>query len=222
MGERFANPSKLCGRTWRLTLVKRVSAVALAAALSLFVLPACNPFTNDVEEPRRKTVARLPRHALKLRCHHQIWGGITREYPRWRQKSLIAGPVAFYPARSEYPDIPEDYLRPVNRTRRGPRFLADQLKLQVVISGRERAVVRIADPARDDAAFLFRVPYKRKGFYISEGDRALEVRGCGDRRYTEYSTGFIVKGPRCLPISVFVEGRREPIQRVMAIGTQRC
>jgi hypothetical protein len=45
-----------------------------------------------------------PNDALELGCGLQEGSGSSRSDPRFREKSLVIGPVVFFPARSEYRD----------------------------------------------------------------------------------------------------------------------
>jgi hypothetical protein len=198
----------------------RQSLAALTTVIALVAMTACDgpghQQTPTGTDPPTQPVPRV------VRCSKQIRGGVIREYP-WRRQSVIVGPVALWPARTRYPQLPEDQLRSLAVTKRGPRFPSDQLKLQIIIEEGERALLSIGESARDAAAFLFRTKYKRRGFLIGEGVQALDLRPCEGRgAHTEYSTGLIVDGPRCLPLEVTLTGRQTSLEAFLPIGTTDC
>lgn len=136
---------------------------------------------------------------------------------------MIVGPIALWPARTQYPQLPEDQLRPLTVTGRGPRLPSDQLKLQIIIEEGERAILSIGESARDAAAFLFRTKFKPRGFLVREGVQSLDLRACEGRgRYTEYSTALIVDGPRCLPMEVTLPDQQSSLEASLSIGTTEC
>ena len=160
--------------------------------------------------------------AVVVDCDQRISGGVIKEYP-WREQSVIAGPVAFWPAKSEFPEIPSAGLRPVSIKDGERRFASDQLKLQIIIERGEHAVVAIAPDARELAAFLFRKKYRTGGYPIRWGTTALDVTGCREAAsHTEYSTALIVDGPRCLPLVVEVDRAQSSIETFLPIGVKSC
>jgi len=173
--------------------------------------------------PQSRGAERIPRDdTLKLGCGLQEGSGSSRSDPRFREKSVVIGPVVFFPARSEYARLRIEELA------RG-RFPLQELLVALTrgeITTGDSATVRLVGQASRHAAFLSsRVPYKRRGYRVSEGARALTGRACKAgprfRFYTTYNVGFLVDSAQCVPIAVSVKGHGVD-REVVQVGTREC
>jgi hypothetical protein len=144
---------------------------------------------------------------------------VIREYPDWKDASVRIGPVFLWPT-AEFSTISPEALRPASNTGRGPRFFPDQLKVQLIVREGATAEVRLAEP--DVARFFFRAPTPRNGYYLSEGQSALLIQGCAGQSYTEYSSGLVVAGARCLRVEVTSAGDVRKESRRIPIGVAGC
>ena len=164
----------------------------------------------------------VPTHALKLGCGLQEGSGSSRSDPRFREKSVVIGPVALFPAGSEYPRLP---IEPLGEGLFAPTELLVALTRGDISPG-EATTVRLVGTARRHAAFFSsRIPVKPEGYRVSEGVPALVARACeagpGFRLYTTYNVGLLVDSARCLPLIVSVKGRRVA-RGVVRFGIQEC
>jgi hypothetical protein len=157
--------------------------------------------------------------AREVRCDQQISGGVIREYPDWKDASVRVGSVFLWPA-AEFSAISPKALRPASTTGRGPRFFPDQLKVQLIVGEGVEAEVRLAEP--NVARFFFRAPTPRNGYYLSEGHSALLIEGCAGQAYTEYSSGLVVAGARCLRVEVSIAGDGREASRGIPVGVPGC
>jgi hypothetical protein len=81
--------------------------------------------------------------------------------------------------------------------------------IAVLDPGGEATVV-IPEGHRDDAALVY-----------SDPSPAVRFQGCAEG-LTAFNGGFVVAGPRCLPLDVYPNGAREPVRVVVSFASGRC
>lgn len=195
----------------------------LVAALVLVgLVSAC----DDQATPPSSSPAPAPGLAPTppaVSCDRRIGGlGPVASDSAWRQRSLIAGPLAIYGARSDLPRIPERDLGPLRKAADRPRYSVRPL---LVIARRgSTSTLAVVGQARDHAVFAPSLPGEANaGYPLTDGTAALTFTGCReDAPYTVFSAGLIADGPQCVPIEVTVKGRTVPLRRVIAYGTRDC
>ena len=190
-----------------------------------------------------------PPPAYEPPCPSGVSGGLTAGYER---ESLLAGPLAVFPAGGGYADYPPRYIasvrtnlqndlralpwRDLTRLERGSRRLlraalrhASDHRFPVfaaVATIRAGGAVTLAVAAqdRDHVGFLF----DRRAFRHTErgyrvADGTAAVRLRGcTTPSTRYHGGFVVDSPRCVTLEAWVDGMSAPLRRVVSFGAGAC
>ena len=166
------------------------SALPGGCAVALLLLTACiGGGDSESTSPQAGVVA--PDDALKLGCGLQEGSGSSRSDPRFREKSLVIGPVVLFPARSEYPRLPIEELT-------SDRFPLNELLVALTrgqIAPGDAVTLRlIGEASRHAAFFSSRVRYKPGDIGSPRAPRAIVATACeagpGFRLYTTYNVGF--------------------------------
>jgi len=58
-------------------------------------------------------------------------------------------------------------------------------------------------------------------YAIGDGDPAVTLEACTESS-TQLNGGFVVAGPRCASLDVYINGRREPEPLVVSFGAGKC
>ena len=190
-----------------------------------------------------------PPAAYEPPCPSGVSGGLEAGNER---ESLLAGPLAVFPAGGGYADYPARYIasirtglrndlralprRNLSRLERGSRrLLRAALRTAsdhrypgfgAAATMRPGGVVTLAVSAadREHVGLLF----DRRAFRHSEhgyrvADGTTAVRLRGcTAPYTQYHGGFVVDGPRCARLEAWVDGAPEPERRVVSFGAGAC
>lgn len=144
-----------------------------------------------------------------------ITGGLPGNY---RSESVVVGPLAIYPARSEYPHLKvSDAV-----TIRHGRKLYAPVEAAVTIPYGQVARLRLASSARRAVTLMFdRTRFRSNGLYRFSDGRALATfRGC-ERPYSQYQGGFLVARRACAPVTVSGRGSAKA-SGVLNLGRRRC
>lgn len=198
-----------------------LSCLPVGCLVALLSLSGCLG-GGDAERSSERSAVSIPDQALELGCRLQEGSGSSRSDPRFREKSVVIGPVALFPARGEYPRYQVEEFP-------GDRFPLVGLLVALTrgeIPTGDTASVRLVGTATKHAAFFSsRVRYEPEGYRISDGAPALVARACevgpGFRLYTTYNLGLLVDSARCVPLVVSVEGRRVG-RGFVRFGTSEC
>jgi hypothetical protein len=209
------------------------SAVGLCA-FALLGLTACGgadrastrPASTPPSAPASTVAMRpLPERRLAGRrfvaaCDNpRVTGGLDASY---RKRSVIVGPLALYPARSEYPSLSRDGFRRKSGADGVPRFNA--IEAVATVAPGSEVTITIPRPAQAHVALLFdhtAYTHADRGYAIDDGETAVTLPGCY-MPYTQYQGGFVVNRPGCVPLAIHLRGQRQPIQRVISFGAGRC
>jgi len=198
-------------------------ATAMAGAVLLAACGRDQGATNArawrTARPLDQTIRhRLPGRRFVAGCEDpRVTGGLASDY---RRESVVAGPLAIYPARSEFPRLPRDDFAPVSDS--GPaRYGA--LEAAVTVAPGARVTVSVPREDQRSLALLFdstRWSDANRGYTVREGDRAVTFPGCR-APYTQYSGGFVVTRPQCAHLIVQAQGAR-PVRATVSFGARAC
>jgi hypothetical protein len=199
----------------RAVVVTGIAAAILLAACGGSAAPGA-PHSGALEPLDPAPSHRLPGRRFVAGCDDpRVSGGLPGDY---RRESVVAGPVAIYPARSEFPRMPRDDFAPVTRP---SRYAA--IEAAVTVAPGARVTLAVAARDRRDVALLFdhaRWGDANRGYTVREGDRAVTFRGCF-KPYTQYQGGFVVTRPLCARLIVRERGRR-PVPALVSFGAETC
>jgi hypothetical protein len=201
---------------------KQYSAPTLRTASRFVALAACllaAACSGDNSPAGRNSG--WPRAALERGCSTHVEGRLPGD---WRQRSVVAGPLAFYPARTF-----EDEHNPDPRAR-----FVEEKTLVVVRAGR-RATVSAAAARAVSLDYDFgrkRAPRSATRVRLSDGLRSVMFTACprGTKplspghpldRQTQFNGGIIGRWGRCLPLDVVAEGEA-PLRVKISFGAGRC
>ena len=204
--------------------------LALAGLLSL-ALAACS-FTGSKKStssaPESATTVTTPPQKVFVRtCRASVYG--TIDDPAWRKHSVFAGPLVFYSA-DQYAEQPASLFAPIV----GSDGYYSGQKLLVLIRRSAVATVVLPESQRVHAALLYNPAAwsDRNAYRIEDGERAVTFKACkkGEtapvggplNAMTQFNGGFVVAGPRCLPIEVLVRGTERTIPVTLSFGTGHC
>jgi hypothetical protein len=127
-------------------------------------------------------------------CESSVSGALGA---RWRRGEVAAGPVVFVAASGYANDPPRRFSAPGER--------GTLHKVLIVVSGDAAVEVTVDHP---DTALAYD-PVKwglRNRMRLEAGDARVRFDPCPDRRTTQFNGGFLVRGPVCVPVQVWVEG----------------
>lgn len=170
---------------------------------------------------KRRLVEKTPGgQGYVLQCGNpRVTGGLPRDY---QSSSLTAGPIAIYPARSEYPQLSRDDFPLSNRHARPLRF--PPLEAAVTVAAHHTVIAALVTTGRPHAAFLFdRALFTdaERGYTLAEGEQRVTFVGC-DTPYTQYQGGFVVDRAQCARLDIFIDRARRPIRRTLEFGRRQC
>ena len=157
-----------------------------------------------------------PPPAYVAPCPSGVSGGLP---PHYERQSLVSGPLALY-AIGDFARYPSRYIAHVpGDARRFPGF-------EGAATVRQGGDVTLAfSPAdRAHAGFLYdhrAYRHAESGYTVADGTSAVRLRGC-TAPYTQYQGGFVLDGPRCATLELWIDGARTPEGRVVAFGTGAC
>jgi hypothetical protein len=169
---------------------------------------------------RPEPAGRLPgRHYVAGCSDPRVTGGL---HPDYKRESVVAGPLAVYPAASVFPRLrPYDFV-PQSPSAHVLRFAGFDAAVTVAVGARVTVVI----PRQEQKylAFLFddtRYSDANRGYTVAEGDSAVTFPGCY-RPFTQYRGGFVVTRPLCARLLVY--GRQESRAEHMTIsfGARAC
>jgi hypothetical protein len=149
-------------------------------------------------------------------CESKVSGGLGKGW-RKDKSALVVGPIALL--------YPGDYADALKRlfARHGAGYSSQ--KVLVVVRRGAGVNVAIA-PAASRVASLLYDPSGFKdtnSYQVSDGEPAVTFQACGGggTRFTQFNGGFIVAGPRCVPIGIRT-GSDAPMRRVLSFGKGHC
>lgn len=189
--------------------------VGALAVLSAATLGACGSSATD------SRVA--PRPEPSRDCSTHVEGRLP---PHWRSDSVVAGPVALYPAR---------LLRRESNPNPGARFVDE--KTLVVVRAKQEGTLAVPQAYRRRASLDYErdVARQRRSGPVKLADGVSSVRFVACRpdarplspghrldRETQFNGGIVTKWGHCLPLDVFVRGRAAPLRAVISFGAGRC
>ena len=145
--------------------------------------------------------------------------------PDWRQRALLAGPIAFVGMRDGTRHVP-----PAPPGRSWP------LKLLVVLEPGQVTTITIAARARSVAALAYDQASLRRvsaaaGTHapLSAGEPSVRFEACarphvGKRwnRGTQFPGYFLVSGRRCVAVTMRVDGEPAALRRTLRFGRAAC
>jgi hypothetical protein len=158
---------------------------------------------------------RLPGRHYVAGCEDpRVSGGLPADY---RRDSVVAGPLALYPARREYAALTD--FAP--RARHPSRYPPLDMAVTVAPGGGVTLVIPPGEQGR--LALLFdgrRSSDASGGYTIEEGDRAVTFPGC-THPYTQYQGGLVASRPQCARLLIKVAGSTT-LERTVRIGKRHC
>jgi hypothetical protein len=158
---------------------------------------------------------RLPGRHYVAGCEDpRVTGGLPPDY---RRDSVVAGPLALYPARREWAGLTDFAPRAKHPNRYPP------LDMAATVAPGARVTVTIPRGAERRLALLFdarQAPDSSGGYTIQQGDRAVTLPGCF-RPYTQYSGGLVASWPQCVRLRIQPAGGK-PLERTVRIGRRNC
>jgi hypothetical protein len=176
--------------------------------------------------PPTTTGTPAPRPAVVRTCESSVYGRLD---PSWRQHSIIAGPVSFYYAdENERRSASEFAPVPGSGDRYGGQKMEilvrpDAVATVVVPEAERRSVALLYDPADWNDLNAYR---------IDQGESAVMFRACKEGQgspsggppnaMTQFNGAFVVAGARCVPVDIFVRGRRQSIRVTLSFAAGRC
>jgi hypothetical protein len=198
----------------RATYVLAAGASVAAAALTA---GGCDSSGSGAQHPTAAAASKAPPlpGCAPSAGRPVITGGLPRTY---RSSSVVVGPLAIYPARTEYPRLKvRDGV-----TIRHRRKLYAPVDASVTIPYGQVAQLRLARPARRAVTLLFdRSRFRSNGVYrFSDGTAQATFRGC-ERPYSQYVGGFLVSRRTCANVTVRTRGSAQA-SGVLAFGRRRC
>lgn len=195
------------------------AAPLLAAGTFVLLLGSgTSPRENDGErDPWLNTKnPSPPRSATLVRCSAHVEGREPIGPPR--QEDLVVGPMRFSALRKTGQMLG-------GRTGEGNRFVP--IKAGVVVEA--GSTVTVALPRSERDRVRFGAPRRGPDY----GPRAVTFKACPHDqaawnyngpvgRWTGFVAGFLVRGPHCAPIEVWVEGREQPLRQLISFGEDSC
>jgi hypothetical protein len=150
-------------------------------------------------------------------CETRVSGGLG---PGWREdrSAVVVGPIGFlYPGG--YADS-----RPRLFSRNAEGYSAQ--KVLVVVEPGAVVTVAIA-PTATGASSLLYDPSRfndTNRYEVSDGESAVTFQACGKggTHVTQFNGGFIVAGPRCVPLEISTANDGTPRRRVLSFGKGDC
>jgi hypothetical protein len=148
-------------------------------------------------------------------CSQRVESG-RGPLPPAQKQDLTIGPLTFRGA-AKLADAPRGWFVP----RAGRQFATVKSgatveagrAVTVVVSPRDRAAVRLAYLRESGSAIRFE-PCRRS-------ESAFSYDGVIGPR-TGWAGGFLVTGPHCVRIEVWVDGHERPLRRTISLGKGRC
>lgn len=205
-------------------MVRRALPYVLTAAVGVGA-PGCGGGSHQGARIPRSTTPLRPAPARRLPGRHyvagcsepRVSGGLPADY---RQQSVVVGPVAIYPAKSEFPRTSAGDL--LMRHPMPSRFAAQEADATVTSGARVTLVVPRQETR--SLALLFdpsRYVDATRGYTLAEGDRAVTLSGCY-KPYTQYSGGFVVTRLHCARLLVYGVRPGRPAETTLAFGRRNC
>jgi hypothetical protein len=207
--------------------------LAAFATVILCTAPGCSSEGAETKGGERRapsvpatTGAAIPKAGFVRTCASSAYG--TLDSGAWREHSIIAGPVAFYYA-DQYRAKAASELAPV----RGKSDRYPGQKMLLLVHADAVATVAVPQGVRGSVALLYNPAAwnDRNEYTIDDGENAVRFRACkrgqtpptGGRpnAMTQFNGAFVVAGARCVPLDVFVRGKR-PIRINLSFGAGRC
>jgi hypothetical protein len=213
------------------------------------VLPAVSLWFTSVAAAALIAGGHTPPPAYEAPCPSGVSGGLTAGYER---ESLLAGPLAVFPAGGGYADYPARYIASIRSNLRSDlsRLEGHRLTRLERGSGRLlRAALRSASDHRypgfeaaatvrlGGAVTLAVAPQDRAHVGLLFDHRAFHHADHGYRvadgtaavrfrgctaPYTQYQGGFVVDSPRCATLEAWVDDAAVPLRRVVSFGAGAC
>jgi hypothetical protein len=190
-----------------------------------------------------------PPPAYEAACPSGVSGGLSAGYER---ESLLAGPLAIYPARSGYARYPARFIASIRanlrrdlrslegrrlnprerraraRTRSALRRASDRrypaFEAAATVAPGHSVTIAVAPQDRAHVGFLFdNRAWSHAGHGYAVADGDAAVTLRGCTfPYTQYQGGFVLDGPRCVTLEAWVDGGTAPERRVLSFGSGDC
>lgn len=136
----------------------------------------------------------------------------------WRKNdgAVVIGPLALlYPGG--YANAPRrSFVRP------GGGYFTQ--KVLAVVRRGAVVTVSIAGPQTRTASLLYDpARFEQTRYEVSDGERAVTFQACAaGEGFTQFNGGFVVAGPRCVPLEVSVGNGARPMYTVLSFGAGGC
>jgi hypothetical protein len=146
-------------------------------------------------------------------CASSVYGVLEKN---WRRNpgTVVAGPVAFPNVFAQSASEPASTFAPLGGQYEGQKVLlvvAARTTVRLVIPPRDRLRLRLLyDPHSWDPSGRYR---------LAAGNVATIFHSCSDE--TQFNGGFIVAGPQCAHVLVYVARRRQPFAARLPFG-RKC
>jgi hypothetical protein len=172
----------------------------------LLFFSAC---TSDVAVPRPSApVSPEPAEdgPFVRSCQSAVVGDLGRT---WRRGAAVSGPIALVGVAA--------YRKASTRSfaPRGGRY--PSLKVLVVVERGAPVTMMVASFKRQPVRLLYDESVWRNDnrYRLSEGERAVTFEPCEDRRISQFNGSFLMRGPRCVGLEVWLEG--DPLARALRV-----
>lgn len=184
-------------------MVRLVLVVSMAGGCTASSAPPNRPSQNPTAD-----VATFTRP-----CESAVWGDLG---PAWRRNAAVSGPVALVGVAA-YRNAPAKSFAP-----RNGRF--PSLKVLVVVERGSPTSLMVSAFDQQPVRLLYDESVWRDDnrYRLSEGDHAVTFEPCEDRRSTQFNGAFLMRGPRCVGLEVWVEGERQARALQVPFGRVSC
>jgi hypothetical protein len=152
------------------------------------------------------------RHHLRS-CESAVRGDLGSS---WRRNAAVSGPIALVGVAA-YRNAPAKSFDP--RNGRYP-----SLKVLVVVERGVPITLMVSSFDRQPVRLLYDESVWRDDnrYRLSDGDHSVTFEPCEDRRISQFNGSFLMRGPRCVGLEVWVEDERQALALQVPFGRVSC
>jgi hypothetical protein len=151
-------------------------------------------------------------------CRSAVYGDVGKN---WRRNAIGVGPISFVGAKARWS---RSSLAPV----RGTTDHYDAQKVLVIVDSGATVTVTVPAAERRSFALLYDPSQFNKNFYrVSDGESRVTFHACHWQQsggfMPGFNGGFVVAGPRCVSLNVFVKGKpRSRLALPLGVAARGC